>query len=194
LSNEWDEYAGDWDSNEDVLQYSENAYQSLRSLVSLDDWNVLDFGCGTGCLTEKIAKHADRVVALDTSSVMLAVLEEKCLSNVFTVGEELSSELLVSNSFLQSKYDLIVASSVCGFLPDYKGTLRLLKSLLAPGGWFIQWDWLATEGESDHGLTKATMLGALVGAELESVAVSVSFSMVSTKGEMEVLMGVGRNA
>lgn len=194
MSSEWDEYASEWDSNKDVVQYSENAYQSLCSLVSLDNLNVLDFGCGTGCLTGKLAQHADRVVALDTSPAMLAVLEGKCHSNVFTVGDELSSSLHENHSFLQSKFDLIVASSVCGFLADYEGTLGLLKSLLTPGGWFVQWDWLAAESETDNGLTEVAMLSTLRSVGLESVAVTVPFSMVSAKGKMDVLMGVGRNA
>jgi 2-polyprenyl-3-methyl-5-hydroxy-6-metoxy-1,4-benzoquinol methylase len=192
LKNEWDEYADGWDSNDDVVRYSEHAYQSLAELVKIEKTNILDFGAGTGCLTEKLAQKAERVVALDTSLAMLSVLEKKSLPNVLTIGEELSRELIVSHAFLQSRFDVIVASSVCGFLPDYEGTLRLLKSLLAPGGWFVQWDWLASDGESGHGLTEEAVRKTLVGVGLEDVAVSQPFTMVGKESEMVVLMGAGR--
>jgi predicted TPR repeat methyltransferase len=194
MSNEWDEYAADWDSNEDVVIYSEYAFQSLIKVVSLDELNILDFGCGTGCLTEKMAQFANRVVGLDTSSAMLAVLKGKSLPNVDTIDDELSEESIAGHRLLRSKFDLIVASSVCGFLSDYEGTLSLLKSLLVRGGLFVQWDWLVTEDESEFGLTENAVLGALKRADFETVSVSSSFSLASSDGEMSVLMGVGRNA
>ncbi len=193
MSSEWDEYAGDWDSNEDVALYSEKAFQSLINVVSLAGLNILDFGCGTGRLTEKMSPHADRIVGLDTSSEMLTVLEGKCLSNVDTIKEELTKELVIGHALLRSKFDLIVASSVCGFLPDYEGTLCVLKSLLVLGGLFVQWDWLATEKDSESGLTKEAILGVLSRAEFETMSVSTPFSLASSEGEMSVLMGVGRN-
>ncbi|MCH8334286.1 MAG: class I SAM-dependent methyltransferase [Proteobacteria bacterium] len=41
---------------------------------------------------------------------------------------------------LTEKFDLVVASSVCSFLPDYNSTLRDLSSALKPGGLFVQWE------------------------------------------------------
>jgi predicted TPR repeat methyltransferase len=193
LSNEWDEYAGEWDSDEDVLLYSEKAFRSLGDHVALDNLNVLDFGCGTGCLTEKLANPAKRVVGLDTSPAMLAVLEGKRLANVLTVGDELTSKLVATHPYLQAKFDLISASSVCGFLPDYEGALLLLKSLLAPGGLFVQWDWLASEPDSDDGLTEDRVCDALNGSGFDSVSVSVPFSLASSQGRLDVLMGMDRN-
>ncbi len=193
MSSEWDEYAGDWDSDEEVIQYSEKAFQSLGELVPLDGLNVLDFGCGTGLLAEKIAGLAKRVVGLDTSPAMLAVLEGKQLANVATLEGELSEELIAGSALLRSRFDLVVASSVCGFLPDYERTLHLLKSLIVPGGLFVQWDWLTSGDGSDHGFTSEMVLGALKGAGFDAVSVTSPYSMESAKGEMKVLMGVGRS-
>jgi predicted TPR repeat methyltransferase len=191
MSSEWDEYADGWDSNEDVVRYSEQAFQSLCECVTLDNLRVLDFGCGTGCLTEKLAKQADTVVGLDTSSAMLTVLNGKGLGNVQTLGDELTSELVAGHPYLQDRFDLITASSVCGFLEDYDGALRLLKSLLTPGGCFVQWDWLAAEAKSEHGFTEQAMLESLTTAGFESVLVSRPFSMPAPQGETPVVMGFG---
>ena len=48
MSESWDDYADDWDTNQDVITYSEKAYDSLCQLISLDGLRVLDFGCGSG--------------------------------------------------------------------------------------------------------------------------------------------------
>ena len=74
--------------------------------------------------------------------------------------EELSESLITKCILFSVKFDLIVASSVCSFLPGYEKTLALLKSLLVPGGSFIQWDWQATEGNSDFGLNRERILSA----------------------------------
>lgn len=194
MSSDWDEYAADWDSNTDVVLYSEKAFHSLSSIVSLEGLNILDFGCGTGLLTERMSKYADSVVGLDTSSEMLAVLRRKRLSNVNTIGDELSEKLLNNSALLHSKFDLVVASSVCGFVTDYIGTLLLLKSLLLPGGLFVQWDWLTMGEKSRMGLSEEKILDAFNKAGLEMVSISMPFSLSSTDGNMSVLMGVGKNA
>jgi predicted TPR repeat methyltransferase len=193
MTNEWDEYAGDWDSDEEVVQYSEKAYQSLLSVVSLEGLRVLDFGCGTGRLTERLAQSSANVVGLDTSPAMLAVLERKQLPHVSTVEFVLTEELVGNCPLLAPRFDLIVASSVCAFLDNYEGTLSLLKSLLVSGGLFVQWDWLSEVEGGGHGFTHEAVSGALARAGFADVSVTSVFSMAGPSDDMNVLMGVGRN-
>jgi len=192
LSSDWDEHAGDWDTNEDVVLYAEKAFQSLCRLVSLDGLRVMDLGCGTGLLTEKIASLAEMVVSLDTSPKMLSVLSDKGLPNVVVFEEELSRKLIADHTVLQSGFDLIVASSVCSFLPDFEGTLSLLKPLLVRRGLFVQWDWWTGSGESEHGFTKEQVEDVYRQVGLEPVSVAPSFSLQIAESEMSVLMGVAR--
>ncbi len=58
--NSWDEAATGWDTRADTRLYAERAFESwnrkIAPLVSyLTESRVLDFGCGTGLLTEKLA-------------------------------------------------------------------------------------------------------------------------------------------
>jgi predicted TPR repeat methyltransferase len=190
MPNEWDESAAGWDNDKDVVRYADQAFRRLGEIVAPNNLNILDFGCGTGCLTDRLAAQARSIVALDTSLAMLAVLERKGLPNVETLGVELTSKAVAKHPILQSPFDLIVASSVCGFLPDYEGSLALLTSLLAPGGWFIQWDWVAAQGEP--GLTLESVAAALENAGLKAITVSTPFSMEGPEGDTPVLMGVGQ--
>ena len=186
MSESWDEYAAGWDDNESVNLYSQKAYESLSEIIEI----ILDFGCGTGLLSEKMAPLAKKIIAIDPSSKMIAVLESKKLPNVTTISKNLSEDSINQ----QDQVDLIVASSVCSFLPDYEATLVLIKSLLVPNGLFVQWDWLATEKHPDFGFTQERISSALKKSGFSHVSLSRPFSISSSEDVMPVVMAVARNA
>ena len=193
MGESWDEYAEEWDDNADVVLYSKEAYDILCETTNPEGFDILDFGCGTGQLTERLSPIANRILALDSSEKMISILKNKQLSNVDTLVCELTDETIRSNAYLHLKFDLIVASSVCSFLPDYEGTLILLKTLLKPGGGFVQWDWLKTEAGSDFGLSKERIKSAFSGAGFGIVSITKAFTLESKQGSMPVLMGVAKN-
>lgn len=147
-------------------------------------------------MTEKLCGEGINIVGLDISEKMIDVLNEKKLPNVVTITEPLSELSLASNMHLQRKFDLIVASSVCSFLPNYEETLFMLKSLLAPGGLFVQWDWLITTKNVQFGFTEERVRTAMTVAGFSDVSLSVGFSFHG--GEMgvfeHVLMGVAKQS
>jgi len=193
LSSEWDEYAEDWDTDPTVIEYAKNAFKSLATEVDLHNLSVLDFGSGTGALTEIISPLVNSVVALDSSPKMITQLNAKKLKNVSTITDILSKELIDNNQELMQKFDLIIASSVCSFLPDYPSTLVLLKSLLKPNGVFIQWDWAAESENSGMGLTEKAIEHALLQSEFSDIKIKSPFVMKSSKGEMPVIMAIAKN-
>ncbi len=190
MSDSWDDYAVEWDSNEAVVSYADRAFDSLNSAVDYEKPTVFDFGCGTGLLTEKLSPVANRIVALDASEKMIAELHKKKLPNVSTLSLTLSTETIKENPALQLKFDLVVASSVCAFLPDYDATLTLIKSLMAEKGTFVQWDWLASTEGDEFGLTASRVKSALMNAGFKDISIIHPFSMESPEGCRDVLMAV----
>jgi 2-polyprenyl-3-methyl-5-hydroxy-6-metoxy-1,4-benzoquinol methylase len=162
LSNEWDEYAENWDVDPTVEEYAKNAFSALLQNININGLTVLDFGCGTGALTQLMSPTAKSIVAIDPSSEMIKHLDKKALNNVSSISDYLSKELVQSLPEFKNKFDVIVASSVCGFLPDYEATLSLLKSLLKDGGVFVQWDWLSNDDSSEMGLSVKRVKQAFV--------------------------------
>jgi len=67
-----------------------------------------------------MAKSAKQIVAADTSEKMIEVLSNKKLNNVEAIIGELSEETINTYPILKDKFDLIVASQVCAFLPNYE--------------------------------------------------------------------------
>lgn len=208
MKNEWDDYAQAWDTDASVKAYASNAFQSLQSQVALNSsMRVLDFGCGTGALTQHLTScgnnfhHGDdgtfnavgEIVALDASPEMIKCLEQKQLANVNTICDYLTPELIETTPQLCKPFDLIVASSVCAFLPDYQATLALLKSLLVKGGVFIQWDWLAKTDDEQTGFTLNHVRSAFEKNQFTDITVEMSFTVNSPKGEQAVLMAIGKH-
>ncbi|SMO83003.1 MULTISPECIES: class I SAM-dependent DNA methyltransferase [Ruegeria] len=195
MTDDWNDYADGWDDNSDVRRYANHAFASLDDHLNLrgKDWRskrVLDFGCGTGLLAEKIAPHVAEVFAVDTSENMIDVLQNKQLHNVRAVhGDMLAGDVPeLGNEF--SEFDLICASSVCAFLPDYSGAVAVLAGLLNKGGHFVQWDWQASDDDG-FGLTLNQMKAALEAARLGSIRVEQVFEINSDARTMPVLMGAG---
>jgi 2-polyprenyl-3-methyl-5-hydroxy-6-metoxy-1,4-benzoquinol methylase len=191
--SEWDDYADGWDDDPAARAYAAAAFASLESLlgelgVTFEGLRVCDFGAGTGLLTERLVAHGASVDAVDSSPAMLAVLEAKATDRDWTIVRTMS--VLDERS---EPYDLVVCSSVCGFLDDYPGTVTSLAGTLRGGGTFVQWDWEAdpASGEDD-GLSRAAIESALAGASLEGIRVGVGFEIEFDGHTMAPLMGSGR--
>lgn len=190
MSDSWDDYADSWDANPDVATYADKAFDSLCQVISLDGLKVLDFGCGTGKLTEKIADAAASVVGVDTSTKMIAVLRQKSIPNLTPLAGDISSVPITQHPALKGDFDLVVASSVCAFVDDFESTLLVLKSLLKDGGTFIQWDWQRSSSQADFGFTIESITEAYANVGLELVRVTQAFSLPAEDGSMTVLMGI----
>lgn len=186
----WDAYADQWDDQAGTKAYARAAFASLSSVldgtgIELSGAPVVDFGCGTGLLTEHLVGAGAEVVAVDTSLAMLAVLRAKIDRHRWT-----TVTTTIELDDVPAGSDVIVCSSVCSFLDDYPATAAQLAALLRPGGLFIQWDWERVE--DDHGLSRREIEDALHGAGLEEVVVATAFEVEAGGQKMQPLVGHGR--
>ncbi|WP_407330450.1 class I SAM-dependent DNA methyltransferase [Enterovibrio sp. 27052020O] len=187
MSDSWDNMAAEWDSNEAVIAYSEKAFLSLGEVTKTKGLTVLDFGCGTGLLTEKLSLDAALITAIDPAPKMVGVLAQKGLSNVHAIVGVVDEVFVRERRQSGERFDLIVASSALAFVPDYPETIALLAMLLANNGLLVQWDWEKSES-SGAGFMPSEIEEAYTHAGLNLVSTSHPFSM----GDMRVLMAVGQ--
>lgn len=190
MTDTWDTYAEEWDSL--AATYAEKAYGALLAQCKLRNKRILDFGCGTGLLSQRLATEENDIVALDSSSKMIEKLQEKKIPRVTALKALLNRDLIVKTECLQQPFDAIVASSVCAFLPNYRETVSLLHSLLLPGGTFFQWDWLTQEEDSDTGFTELEVQNMLTQVGFTNIRTSIPFSIASPEGTMPVLMAIAK--
>lgn len=189
--NEWDDHADGWDDDPAARAYSRAAFDSLTEPlsscdISLPGSTVIDFGCGTGLLTERLVAAGASVHAIDTSTRMLSVLQgkvERAGWTGVTTGSIIPPPSPTS--------DLIVCSSVCSFLDDYPGTVAQLAAHLRPGGLFVQWDWERVD-DDPHGLSRDEIVDALTRAGLGRVSVTPAFAERVGDVVMQPLIGWGQ--
>ena len=193
-ADSWAEHAATWNQDPTVVAYAEAAWASLLASVPLGpDTRALDFGCGTGLLTESLAPHVREMVAVDASPAMVKVLAGKDLSNVRFGVANWTPETIVEDELAADPFDLIVCSSVCAFLEDYPGAAMMLADRLAPNGYFVQWDWeLDPTATEPFGLTMDGIRQALTSAGLQVVSVGIGFDVPIEDQHMRPLMGIGQ--
>jgi SAM-dependent methyltransferase len=210
---EWNAMAEDWDDL--AGSYADSFYKTLQQKNLLPDESnqdcednsfiVMDFGCGTGLLTEKLKDKCRTVIAMDPSPNMILLLQEKIQSrewnNVVALQEIISRPSAAIDSLLEhytDKIDLIVASSVLHFIPesDLPRTLQNLARLLTPDtGRLCHSDWPQDEVEHPNGMTKQKAIrlyqqAGLTLVESEHVLFASSADSQSSESAATVYFGV----
>ena len=98
--------------------------------------NVLEFGCGTGSTALVHAPYVHHIRAIDFSSNMIAIAQEKAAAqNIQNVTFEQASidELSVPDQ----TYDAVLGLNVLHLLANKEAAIAKVYDLLQPGGVFI---------------------------------------------------------
>ncbi len=191
MATSWDDVAAGWDKEESTGVYANKAFESLQGIINAQGARVLDFGCGTGLLCQKLSPLAKEIVALDSSESMIEQLDRKELANVEPVVDILSRGLVAMHPAFRDQFDLVVASSVCSFLPNYADVADIIYSLLDKGNYFVHWDWLSDKDEAG-GMTKQHVEQVLTSVGFDEVDITTPFDIETPQGKLTVLMAVAK--
>lgn len=115
MNDLFNEKAKGWDINEMVLQLSKNISAAIVENIELNkQMQVMDFGAGTGLITEKIIPHVKHVVAVDISQAMLNELAAKDSINgkVEIICQDITEQPL------DKKFDLIMSAMAMHHVKD----------------------------------------------------------------------------
>lgn len=130
----FDEQAAFWDD-----QYGDGGVMTPRLRLFLDavecripsGGRILDFGCGSGDITNALASSNYDVVGCDHSSGMIAKARER-------FGSRARFSHLEGNALAEvvgGDFDGVIASSVLEYVSDPQVYLTRLCSVARPGGW-----------------------------------------------------------
>jgi SAM-dependent methyltransferase len=106
--------------------------KKIHSMLDKPHMTALDFGCGSGNITNHLLALGFDVTAADISAEFLNIVE-KCHAD----SGKLKIELLsgdISNDLLGQQFDLICVYSVLHHVPDYLGLVKGLAGRLRPNG------------------------------------------------------------
>jgi trans-aconitate 2-methyltransferase len=109
----------------------------LGRLPLRGDERVLDAGCGSGRVTELLAKRLPdgSVVALDRSATMLTEARRRLArfgDRIDYVQADLNRRLVI-----EPPVDAILSTATFHWIPDHDALFRNLAAILRPGGWLV---------------------------------------------------------
>jgi len=191
MATSWDDVAVDWEKEQSTAVFAAKVFESLQDIIDLKGAHILDFGCGTGLLSQKLSPIAKDIVALDSSEAMIEQLDKKELHNVEPVVDMLTRGLVAMHPAFRNQFDTVVASSVCSFIPNYSDVADIVYSLVDEGGYFIHWDWLSDKDEVG-GMTTQHAKQVLTSVGFDEVTVTTPFDVDTPQGTFKVLMAVAK--
>lgn len=126
----WDKQAKNFDSetNKELDNYIEMTSKHLNK-----DQVLLDFACGTGYSTDKLAEYVGEIIGVDYSEEMIKYAQMKDAKDkvTYVVGT------IEEASIQETKYDVLIAYNVLHLLEDLDGFMVQASSLLKPNGLLI---------------------------------------------------------
>lgn len=132
----WNRLAKSYDKK--ILKKYNITYKKMVDITSQfvdKEDNVLDFACGTGLTTVKLAHNVKKIHAIDLSEKMILIAKDRSeKENVKNI--EFSVLDIYSNSIKQT-YDVIIAFNILHFIDDTNKVLLRINELLNTDGYFI---------------------------------------------------------
>lgn len=146
----FDSRAKTWDENPTKTALAQAVARAIRAQVALDpQMSALEYGCGTGLLSFALREQLGHITLADSSSGMLAVLEEKIASGAVANMSALKLDL-ASDPLPRERFDLVYSQMTLHHIDDTDALLRALHALLKSPGTLCLAD-LDSEDGSFHG-------------------------------------------
>jgi len=144
-----------YDETDYRLRYVDDMARAILERVPLTpDTTLLDFGAGTGLLTERLAPHVGAIHCVDISESMISQLEQKA-SRLPCAIKTLRQDL-TRGALPDLKVDGIVSTMTLHHIEDPRALLRRLSTLLRPGGFIALCD-VDTEDGTFHTVDTGVM-------------------------------------
>jgi len=115
--------------NEWCIRRAEVIFQFFRSL-NLENPRILDFGCGTGWLSEMLSKYG-HVTGVDLAESAIATAKSRVPQGTFFAGD------IFKISLPSDHFDVVVSQEVIAHVPDQVAYLDRAADVLKPGGHLI---------------------------------------------------------
>jgi 2-polyprenyl-3-methyl-5-hydroxy-6-metoxy-1,4-benzoquinol methylase len=112
-------------------------WSALIDEFARGQFDVLDAGCGSGVFAALAARRSRFVLGFDASAEMIELAEARCRAAGLRNTAFRVAALEQPNIFGNSRFDLILCSSVLEYVEDYWRAFDWLVAALKPGGAII---------------------------------------------------------
>jgi ubiquinone/menaquinone biosynthesis C-methylase UbiE len=149
-SNHFDEKAATWDDDPAKVERAEVVARAIVQRVRPSSGTrLLEYGAGTGLVTQAMQEAVGPVTLADTSAGMRQVMADKIAAGLLPAGRLWDVDLAVDPT-PDAEFDLIVTVLTLHHIHDVPAALAAFARLLVPGGHLCVVDLVAEDG-SFHG-------------------------------------------
>jgi ubiquinone/menaquinone biosynthesis C-methylase UbiE len=174
--NSFDERAATWDDPAKIERAAAIA-RVIRQAISLDTaMRYLEYGAGTGLVTQALQSTLGPVTLADTSAGMRDVMADKVASGILP-GARIWDLDLSTDEPPDEQFDLIVTVLTLHHIPDIDRVLMWFATLLADAGHVCIVDLEAEDGsfhgdsfEGHRGFERSALTGRLEAAGFTDVS------------------------
>lgn len=133
-TNRFDEQAATWDDDPEKTERARTVADAIRAEVPLrSGMRLLEYGAGTGLVSQRLQDHIGSVTLADSSRGMLEVLRSKVVTGVFPDAHVWDFDL-TRDPTPDERFDVIVTVLVLHHIHDLAPAVRGFATLLERGG------------------------------------------------------------
>ena len=185
-TGDFDEMAKTWDDDPTKVERARVVGELLPRRIELGSaTRVLEYGAGTGLVTQALRDHVGPVTLADASEGMRSVMADKVAAGSLPADARIWALDLATDPTPDEQFDLIVTVMVLHHITDLDHVLAGFAALLAPGGHLCIVDLDHEDGSfhgdgfaGHHGFHRPTLAGQLTAAGLTAPAFSDCAQMV----------------
>jgi predicted TPR repeat methyltransferase len=148
--NRFDDRAATWDDDPAKVERAEKIALAIREAIPVEpSMRMLEYGAGTGLVTQALREAVGPVTMVDTSAGMRAVMADKIASGALSDARVWDLDLAIG-PIPPEQFDLIVTVLTLHHIPSLEPVLANFATLLVHGGYLCIAD-LEEEDGSFHG-------------------------------------------
>jgi predicted TPR repeat methyltransferase len=176
-TNRFDDKAATWDDDPAKVERASDIAGRIETAVPLDgSTRLLEYGAGTGLVTQALRHRVGRVTLVDTSAGMRAVMQSKIDAGVLTDARVWATDLASEPPPADERFDLVVTVMTLHHITDLTTVLAAFRGLLDAGGHLCIADLEREDGsfhgadfDGHHGFEREAPADQLVGAGFRDV-------------------------
>ncbi len=171
MATDFDERASTWDDDPAKVRRARVVAEAIRAAVPHDSsTRLLEYGAGTGLVSQALADHVGPITLADPSKGMRAMIADKVAVGTLPSDARIWDLDLATDDVPDDRFDLVVTVMTLHHIHDLAPVLDGFASLLGDGGHLCVVDLEEEDGsfhDSDadfdghHGFGRAALTGQL---------------------------------
>ncbi len=192
---DFDRKAADWDNDPEKVHRAEQVAAAVLARVPVGPTTrLLEYGAGTGLVSQALRLHVGPMVLADNSGGMRQVIQQKIAAGVLPQATIWSLDL-EQEAPPREEFDLVLTSMVLHHVHDLPKVLDGFAALLAPGGHLGIADLDREDGsfhqadfDGHHGFDRSELAEALQTAGFTAVSIADCTSITKEGQEYSVFL------